>query len=189
MHIEKVTPSDAPALLEIYAPYVERTAISFEYTVPSLEEFQERISRISARYPYIMAVDDTGAVLGYAYAGEFKSRMAYRWNVETTVYVRQGSRRQGVGRALYQALEESLRGMGICNMNACIAYAPCPDAYLTNDSMHFHEHMGFTLVGTFHESGYKFGRWYDMIWMEKHINPHTENQPPVRFGQWEIPER
>lgn len=186
MRIQKVTPADAEALLEIYAPYVERTAISFEYTVPSAEEFRERIARISAKYPYIQAVDDSGAVLGYAYAGEFKSRMAYQWNVETTVYVRSGCRRQGVGRALYRALEESLRGMGICNMNACIAFTPRPDEYLTNDSMRFHECMGFTLAGTFHGSGYKFGRWYDMIWMEKAINPHVENQPPVRFGQWEL---
>lgn len=187
MHIQKVTPADAAALLGIYAPYVEHTAISFEYAVPSLEEFRQRIENISARYPYIRAVDNSGAILGYAYAGEFKPRMAYQWSVETTVYVRQDCRLQGVGRALYEALEESLRDMGICNMNACIAYTEHPNDRLSNSSMRFHERMGFTLVGTFHNSGYKFGKWYDMIWMEKSIAPHTENQPPVRFGQWELP--
>ena len=90
MHIEKAAPQDAAALLEIYAPYVEHTAITFEYAVPSLEEFRERIETISARYPYLKAVDEDGTVLGYAYATAFKSRAAYDWSVETTVYVRQG---------------------------------------------------------------------------------------------------
>ncbi len=186
MRIEKVTEQDAAALLEIYAPYVEQTAISFEYEVPSLAEFKDRIRRISARYPYIKAVDADGKILGYAYAGEFKSRMAYSWDVETTIYIRQKERRRGIGGALYQALEQSLKKMGVCNMNACIAYTAAPDAHLTNDSMRFHDRMGFALVGTFHQCGYKFGHWYDMIWMEKLINPHESEQPPVQLGKWEI---
>lgn len=186
MKIEKVTQEDAAALLEIYAPYVEQTAISFEYTVPSPEEFQERIRSISAKYPYLKAVDEAGNILGYAYAAAFKSRAAYDWAVETTIYVRREHRGSGVGRALYEALERSLRGMGICNLNACIAYTARPDAHLTNDSMHFHQKLGFRLVGTFHSCGCKFGTWYDMIWMEKIIGPHEENQPPVRFGEWTV---
>lgn len=186
MKIERVTAQDAAALLEIYAPYVEQTAVSFEYEVPSLEEFRGRIEEISTRYPYIKAVDDSGAILGYAYAGAFKSRAAYSWDVETTIYIRRDIRRQGVGRALYLALEKCLKEMGVCNLNACIACAGSPDAHLTNDSMHFHEHLGYTLVGTFHQCGYKFGTWYDMIWMEKHINAHVEHQMPVRFGEWEV---
>ena len=91
-----------------------------------------------------------------------------------------------MGRQLYTALEQSLSGMGICNLNACIAYARTPDAHLDNSSMHFHAHMGYRLVGTFHDSGYKFGTWYDMIWMEKFIGAHTQNQPPVQFGKWKL---
>ena len=106
--------------------------------------------------------------------------------METTVYVRRDVHRQGAGKALYLALEKSLKGMGICNLNACIAYTDTPDAHLTNDSMHFHEHLGYRLVGTFHHCAYKFGTWYHMIWMEKAVADHTVPQPPVRFGQWEI---
>lgn len=76
--------------------------------------------------------------------------------------------------------------MGVCNLNACIAYTDAPDAHLTNDSMHFHQHLGYTLVGIFHNCAYKFDTWYHMIWMEKAVSPHGQNQPPVRFGQWKI---
>ena len=181
MIIEAVSLADAETLLEIYAPYVADTAISFEYIVPGAEEFRERIRSISARYPYLKAVDEDGTILGYAYAAPFKERAAYDWSVETTIYVRQSRRRSGVGRALYAALEAQLRDMGILNMNACIAYTDTEDAHLTNDSADFHARMGFALVGTFHNSGYKFGTWYDMIWMEKLIGSHAAAQPPVRF--------
>ena len=186
MRIERVTEEDADRLLEIYGPYVKETAISFEYEVPSQEEFRDRIRSISSQYPYIKAVDEESAILGYAYAAAFKSRAAYDWGVETTVYVRRECRGRGVGRFLYEALEQSLKEMGVCNLNACIAYPGCRGPRLTNDSMAFHQRLGYRLVGTFHHCGYKFGAWYDMIWMEKFIAPHVENQPPVRFGQWRI---
>ncbi len=186
MRIERVTEEDADRLLEIYGPYVKETAISFEYEVPSQEEFRDRIRSISSQYPYIKAVDEEGTILGYAYAAAFKSRAAYDWGVETTVYVRRECRGRGVGRFLYETLEQSLKGMGVCNLNACIAYTDCPGPRLTNDSMAFHQRLGYRLVGTFHHCGYKFGAWYDMIWMEKLIAPHVENQPPVCFGAWNI---
>jgi phosphinothricin acetyltransferase len=88
----------------------------------------------------------------------------------------------GVGKALYQALEEMLSRMGILNMNACIAVTAEEDPYLTNDSVYFHEKLGFKLVGTFHNSGYKYNTWYDMVWMEKMIGQHTSKQAPVSFG-------
>lgn len=184
--IERVTEEDASALLKIYSPYVLETAISFEYLVPSLEEFRERIRTISAKYPYLKASDEQGRILGYAYAGTFKSRTAYDWAVETTIYVRRECRGMGVGRKLYESLEQSLKAMGICNLNACIAYTPHEDPHLTNGSMFFHEKMGYRMVGTFHQCGYKFGSWYDMIWMEKLIAAHEQDQPPVRFGDWAI---
>jgi phosphinothricin acetyltransferase len=173
MDIEKVTETDTKKLLDIYAFYVEKTAISFEYDVPSVEEFACRIRRISARYPYIKAVNN-GEIIGYAYADVFKDRAAYDRAVETTIYVRPEMRRSGVGRQLYEALERALTDMGILNMNACIAYTSAPDKYLNNDSMYFHQKMGFDMVGTFHKCGFKFGRWYDMIWMEKLIGEHVE---------------
>lgn len=185
--IEKVVKEDAEKLLEIYRPYVIETAISFEYEVPSVEEFRKRIHDISEKYPYIKAVCD-GEILGYAYAGTFKSRKAYDWSVETSIYVRQDARRKGVGQALYVALENSLREMGILNLNACIAVPQSGenDCHLNHDSQLFHENMGFQFVGTFHKSGYKFQTWYDMIWMEKILGEHKREQPDVRFGQWKL---
>lgn len=185
MRIEAVKIEDAEELLAIYAPYVRDTAISFERTVPTLSEFRERIEKISSLFPYIKAVED-GEIIGYAYAYKFKDREAYDRSVEVTVYVRQDCRRKGIGRLLYEVLEKSLKGMGILNMNACIAVTDGEDEHLTNGSLYFHEKMGFRLVGTFHNSGYKFDTWYDMIWMEKIIGEHRKNPDNVRFGEWTI---
>lgn len=185
MKIEPVEIEDAEELLAIYAPYVRDTAITFEYEVPSLQEFQDRIRNISAVLPYIKAVE-AGKILGYAYAGKFKNRKAYDWSVEVTVYVRRDARRSGVGALLYGALEDSLKRIGVLNMNACIAIPQEEDEHLTKDSYYFHKEIGFELVGTFHNSGYKFHTWYDMIWMEKFLGPHKEEQEAVRFGEWTI---
>lgn len=186
MKIERVAVEDAKELLAIYAPYVKETAISFEYEVPSVEEFETRIKNISSKYPYIKATDEYGVILGYAYAGAFKTRKAYDWAVETTIYVRKDLHKNGVGRALYDALEKSLKGMGILNLNACIAFTDHEDENLTNGSMIFHEKLGYSLVGTFHKCGYKFNKWYDMIWMEKELDTHNAIQSQVRFGEWTI---
>ena len=185
MRIEPVKIEDAKELLSIYAPYVLDTAISFEYEVPSLPEFQDRIRKISSVLPYIKAVEGD-KICGYAYASKFKTRKAYDWSVEVTIYVREDLRKSGVGRLLYNALEKSLKGMGILNMNACIALPKEDDEHLSKDSYYFHEKMGFKLVGTFHNSGYKFNTWYDMIWMEKIIGEHKINQEDVSFGEWTL---
>ena len=185
MEIMPVKTEDAEELLSIYAPYVRDTAISFEYEVPSLADFQDRIRSVSSALPYIKAVED-GEILVYAYAGKFKNRKAYDWSVEVTVYVRKNSRRSGVGKLLYHALEDSLKRIGVLNMNACIARPKKNDEYLSDDSYHFHEKMGFHLVGTFHNSGYKFDTWYDMIWMEKIIGEHQKHQENVRYGEWTV---
>lgn len=186
MEINRVTVDDARELLEIYAPYVMETAISLEYEVPSIEEFQHRIKTISSRLPYIKAVDDHNRIIGYAYAGSFKTRKGYDWSVETTVYVKREFRNRGVGKQLYEVLEQSLRDIGILNMNACIVVPREVDEHLTMDSIRFHEKMGFSLVGTFHQSGYKLNAWHDVTWMEKLLAPHQVNQSPVRFGDWQI---
>lgn len=170
---------DAEALLAIYAPYVENTAITFEYDVPTVEEFAGRIGNVLKRYPYLVAEVD-GEPAGYAYAGPFKERAAYDWAVETTVYVKEDMKKHGIGRALYEALEKTLAAQGILNLNACIAFPEKEDEYLTTDSVKFHKKMGFSEVGRFHKCGCKFGRWYDIVWMEKHIGTHEENPAEVR---------
>ena len=167
IEIRTVTPEDAERLLEIYSYYVKNTAISFEYEIPSLEEFRERIVNISKKYPYICAIADE-KIIGYAYAGVFHEREAYRHSVELSIYVDLERRRGGCGRALYAALEERLKNQGIKNLYACIAVPPKKaDEYLTFDSMKFHKKMGYKIAGHFHSCGIKFYRWYDMIYMEK----------------------
>lgn len=179
IYIRTAQPQDAKALLEIYAPYVENTAITFEYTVPTVREFEARIEKTLQKYPYLAAYTDTD-ILGYAYAGVFHERAAYDWAVETSIYIRQDKRRLGAGRALYDALEKALMAQGILNLNACVAYAETQDPYLTNDSVSFHERLGYHMTGKFHQCGYKFNRWYNMVWLEKHIGEHTAEQPPVK---------
>ncbi|MGN0355980.1 MAG: GNAT family N-acetyltransferase [Muricoprocola sp.] len=178
IQIRIATVSDAAAILAIYKPYVEHTAITFEYEVPSLEEFSSRITSTLQKYPYIVA-ELNDKIVAYAYVSSFHSRPAYDWCVETSIYIDQGCRRMGIGRKLYDALENILKKMGILNLNACIAYPVCEDPYLTLDSVDFHEKLGYHIVGHFSQCGYKFNRWYDMVWMEKFIGEHKEKQPPV----------
>ncbi len=168
MRIRSATPADAERLLEIYAYYVENTAISFEYEVPSVEEFRLRIENTLKKYPYLVLEED-GAVVGYAYAGVFKARAAYGHSCEVSIYIDRDMTRRGYGRALYKALEEDLRDRGIRNLYACIAEPIEPDEYLTNDSEIFHSRTGYIRVGEFHKCAFKFGRFYNMIWMEKII--------------------
>lgn len=169
---------DAQALLEIYKPYVEKTAITFEYEIPSLEEFKRRMEKTLKKYPYLVA-EDNDKILGYAYAGTFVGRAAYDWSVETTIYLKEDKKKLGIGRKLYEVLEKILKAQNILNMNACIGYPEEEDEYLNKNSVEFHSHIGFKMVGEFHKCGYKFGRWYNMVWMEKIIGEHKENQPAV----------
>lgn len=172
MLIRSADPSDAPALLAIYAPYVRETSVTFEYDVPTEAEFARRIAKTLEKYPYL-ALEDGGSVLGYAYAGTFKDRAAYDWAVETTVYIDKNAHGRGYGRALYAALEEKLKARGILNAYACIAYTEQEDEYLTQASPKFHRRMGYVQCGLFRQCGFKFGRWYDMVWMEKMLGEHT----------------
>ena len=177
--VRDAAPEDAGRLLEIYDYYVRHTAISFECDTPSLEEFRGRMERIMRRYPYLAALRD-GRIEGYAYAGPFVGRAAYDWSCETTIYLDPAARKQGLGRALYEALEEALREMGILNLYACVGFPEKKDEYLTANSVEFHAHLGYRMVGTFRRCGYKFGRWYHMVWMEKIIGEHGERQAPPR---------
>lgn len=152
--LRTVTPDDAEALLRIYAPYVEETAISFEYAVPTAAE------------------DEAGRLLGYAYTHDFIAREAYDHCAETTIYIGRDLRRSGLGKALYGALEDISRAQNLFNLYACIGEPIVPDEYLTDNSIRFHEHLGFRRIGVFERCGYKFGRWYNMVWAEKLLAAH-----------------
>ena len=186
--LRMATPADAPALLNIYAPYVRDTAITFEYDVPSLQEFSARMQATLAFYPYLAALQE-GRIVGYAYASPFKERRAYDWAVETSIYVEQGCRGRGIGRQLHDALEGLLRRQGILNMCACIAVPhDGEDEFLTLDSVRFHERLGYRMVGRFDRCGCKFGRWYDMVWMERILGDHPAAPEAVK-PVWEVLEK
>lgn len=182
INIRDAALDDAERLLEIYSFYVQHTAISFEYDVPTIDEFRERIRKAREKYPYLV-IEKDGTIQGYAYAGPFKNRAAYDWSCELTIYIDRNARGDGLGRKLYSVLETKLKDMGMLNLYACIAYPETEDEYLTTNSADFHAHLGFTEVGHFHQCGYKFGRWYDMIWMEKIIGQHPDEAEPVRRYQ------
>lgn len=167
MNIRITKIEDAKELLDIYRYYVENTSITFEYDVPSIEEFENRIKSTLLKYPYIVAEEDS-KIYGYAYAGAFKGRRAYDWAVETSIYVKNGDSRHGVGTLLYNELEKYLKLQNIINVNACITYP-------NEKSEEFHKRFGYKTIGHFTKCGYKFGKWHDMIWMEKFIGEHVDN--------------
>jgi L-amino acid N-acyltransferase YncA len=174
--IRPVTEADAEKLLSIYAPYVTDTFITYEYTVPTVEEFRERIRNTLQAYPYFAAVEN-GRIIGYAYASAFHPRRAYLWSAEATVYLERGVRGRGVGRLLYERLEETLKQQNVQNVNACIAY-PNPQ------SIAFHEKMGYAIVGTFHRCAFKFNKCYHMVWLEKILTQtDTTPLPVIPFSQ------
>lgn len=172
MVIRSASTADAARILEIYAYYVVNTAITFEYEVPTLCEFRERVKSTLERYPYIV-IEEDGEIVGYAYAGPFKERAAYDRSCEVSIYLDRDSRGKGYGRALYEELEKRLASRGILNLYACIASPIEEDEYLTDDSERFHARLGYERVGEFHQCGYKFERWYNMVWMEKLIGEHV----------------
>ena len=172
------TPDDASALLAIYAHYVQHTAITYEYDVPTLADFRARIAHTLEMYPYI-AAERNGELIGYAYTSAFHARAAYKWSAETSIYTRLDCHGLGLGRRLYDVIERISRAQNIVNLNACIAYPETEDEYLTKNSVQFHEHIGFSYVGEFHNCAYKFGRWYNMVWMEKSIAEHISTPAPV----------
>lgn len=164
--VREATAQDAAALLEIYAYYVENTATTFEYQPPSLAEFINRITAARKRYPYLL-IERGNEILGFAFAHAFRERPAYDYAAEVTVYLRRDQRHRGLGRILYSALEEELRKMGVISLYACVALPSGEDSRLSMDSPNFHETMGYRRCGEFHNCGYKFGKWYTMVWMEK----------------------
>lgn len=169
--IRNVKIEDAKDILKIYEYYILNTAITFEISVPALEEFEERIRSISSSYPYIV-LEENNKIIGYAYANTFKAREAYKYSVEISIYLDHNHIGKGYGKLLYNELEKKLESKGITNIYSCITYSDNNDLYVDNKSEKFHEHLGFKLVGKMNKCGIKFDRWYSVIWMEKIIKEH-----------------
>ena len=165
MIIRSVQLADAKAIRAIYQPYVTETAITFEVDVPTVQEFERRITKTLAQFPYLVAVVE-GKVVGYAYASTYYARAAYDWTVELSIYIYKEARGKGIGSALYDALEEELKARGFLRYLACIA--------LPNEaSIAMHEKRGYVQVAHFPKIGYKFDQWHDIVWMQKSLEGPT----------------
>lgn len=166
---------DAEAIAGIYAPAVTDSSTSFELTPPNAEEMRRRILAVLPQHPWLVC-ESSGAVLGYVYATTHMERAAYRWSVDVSAYIRHDAHRRGIARALYTALFEILVIQGYRN-----AYA---GATLPNPaSVQLHQSMRFKQVGVYHQIGYKFGKWHDVVWLERPLAEHVIEPPePIAFS-------
>jgi len=150
--------SDAPGTLSVYRPFVLLTAITFEYEVPSEEEFRKRISSTQDEFPWLVCLKND-EVIGYAYAHKHRFRNAYDWSPESTIYLSEETHRKGIGKALYSALFQILKLQGYYNVFAGVGL---PNV----KSISFHRAMGFEDIGIFKKIGYKNGKWHDTNWFQ-----------------------
>lgn len=177
--VRAATPQDAEQLLEIYTPFVisedcSVSNVSFELAVPSLAEFRQRIVDISNKYPYLVGEKD-GHILGYVYCHPYRERLAYQWSVEVTIYLAPAGQGKGLGRVLYEAMENILRLQGITMLYSCITLG-------NEHSIKMHEALGYRLIGTFSKSGYKNGQWLDTVWLEKQLQACPAQ--PANMKSW-----
>jgi phosphinothricin acetyltransferase len=160
--VRSATRDDAAAVAAIYEPYVLETAITFETEPPGAGEMAERIAGALEAHAWLV-LEDAGGVCGYAYGGTFRSRAAYRFSTEVSVYVERGRARTGAGRALYGALLDRLAERGF---RTAVAGMTVPNA--ASEGLHLA--MGFEPVGTYREIGYKFGAWHDVAWFQRRLS-------------------
>lgn len=173
MYCRPASPADAPRLVEIYAPYVASTAVSFATTPPTEEDF---LHKLTSPYPFLVC-EEGDRVLGYAYAGQYRVREAYRWNVELSIYVDESAQSRGVGRLLMTRLLDVLRVLGYQNAYSCIT--------LPNEkSIGLHRALGFEQIGLFENAGYKLGRWHSVVWLRLQLNdfPNPPAEPRAFSG-------
>ena len=160
--IRNATAADAPAMLAIYAPYVENSTYTFEYTIPSEEAFLARFREITLQFPWLVW-EENGRVLGYAYGSLPFARAAYAWAGEVSIYLAADAQGRGIGRKLYTALEKFMEYQGYRVLYAIITEE-------NNVSLAFHKALGYREAGVFSQCGLKFNRWLSVVWMEKHLN-------------------
>ena len=161
--IRFATTADIPAMLEIYGPYILNTTYTFEYTVPSVEEFTERFLNITSQCPWLVW-EENGVVLGYAYGSAPFERKAFSWCAESSIYLRQDQRGKGIGKKLQLALESLLQMQGYQILYALV----------TTDnpaSIAFHKALGFSFLAEFPGCGWKLDAWHGLVWLEKRLNP------------------
>lgn len=174
VQVRPVHPDDAPALHAIFSHYIKEGTVSFECSVPSVSDFQNKIIRIKSLYPFLVAVA-LDAPVGYCYASRFRGPAAYDWAVETTIYIDPAWHGNGLGRRLYDRMESILRLQHVVMLYACISADH-------SQSVGFHAHLGFREIACFHRAGFKMGKWLDIIWMEKQLSlSPTEPVPFIPY--------
>lgn len=169
--IRAATVADVPEILSIYAPYILNTAITFEYEVPCLADFEARFRSISKDHPWLVWEED-GKVLGYAYGEKAFARAAYQWAADLAIYLAPEAQGKGIGRKLYEAVEDILRRQGYF-----LCYGVVTSA--NDKSCAFHEAMGYVRRAQFPDCGFKFGNWYGTIWYEKRLQEGKPSAPPI----------
>ena len=180
--VRATAPEDAEQLLEIYTPFVisedsSLSNVSFELAVPDVEEFRQRIQDISKQFPYLVG-EVNGQILGYVYCHPYRERLAYQWAVEVTIYLAPAGQGKGLGRLLYETMEKLLCLQGVTMAYSCITVG-------NDHSIKMHEALGYRLIGTFTNSGYKNGQWLDTVWLEKQLQP-CPKQPDNIKSWWEL---
>ena len=166
-NIRKATIADSYNILNIYTPYIVDTCITFEIEVPTINEFSDRIQNIIKDYPYLVYEVD-GKIIGYAYASKYRERPAYKYSAEVSVYIAPEYHGCGIGKILYEKLLELLKKQGIYTAVAGVA--------LPNEkSIGLHKAFGFKEVGTYHNVGYKFDKWLDVMWLEKSLRKYDNS--------------
>ena len=168
MGIRFAKSEDAKNLLNIYEQYID-TPITFEYVLPTIEEFAGRIGQIGAFYPYLIC-EDGGQAIGYAYGHRAMERAAYQWNAQLSIYLDQNSTSKGLGKCLYAQLIDILKLQGIRNVYGCVTVP-------NEKSEGLHLAMGFRRLGVYHNTGYKCGKWHDVVWFEKNIQDYGRPKP------------
>ena len=166
------TENDAEKILAIYKPYVENTTITFEYNVPTIEKFRERIREILKDYPYIVC-EYGNEIVGYAYAHRIWSRAAYQWDAELSIYTNEKYAGNGIGKKLYGILLEIMKLQNVVNVYGLVTYP-------NKSSEKLHNYFGFKKVAFFENVGFKFGKWIGVTWFEKAINPYFENPDSIK---------
>lgn len=164
--IRLITTADIAGVLEVYRPYIEETSISFEYEVPTLEEFTQRVANITQQYPWLV-YEEGGKVIGYAYGMTHRTRTAYQWSVEVAIYVAKDHRSKGVGKQLYEKLFALLREQGY---KTAFAGMTIPN----EKSEALHLSCGFEEIGVFKNIGYKFGEWHSVKWFQKQLGEYEK---------------
>lgn len=174
MTLRTATETDAEEITAIYAPIVQQTSISFELEAPTVDQMRERISKTRPELPWLVSEDEQGRVNGYVYASKHRERAAYQWSVDTTAYLREDARGQGLGKRMYHELKRELIKLGYCQAFAGIAL---PNAA----SVALHESVGFEALGVYRKVGFKNGQWHDVGWWQCNLQSPDAPVVPSKF--------